>query len=206
MNGRLDGRAGVRAAVLAALGVLLLPAPGEAHLATTGLGPLYDGITHVFLTPQDLVPILAMAFLAGQNGAAAGRRTLFALSGAWLAAGSVGYVAGVSPVPGAAVVASFLVLGGLIALDRDLPDAVVLDLAVSVGVLHGWMNGADIAAVQGDGTALIGIGGAVFVLVSLASALVLSLRAEWTRIAVRVVGSWVAAVGLLLLGWSLRGP
>jgi len=31
------------------------------------------------------------------------------------------------------------------------------------------------------------------------------LRPPWTRIAVRVVGSWIAAIGLLLLGWGLRG-
>jgi hypothetical protein len=29
-------------------------------------------------------------------------------------------------------------------------------------------------------------------------------RATWGRIALRVAGSWIAAVGLLLLGWSLR--
>ena len=33
----------------------------------------------------------------------------------------------------------------------------------------------------------------------------LSLRPPWRGIAVRVAGSWVAAIGLLMLGWSLRG-
>ena len=37
-----------------------------------------------------------------------------------------------------------------------------------------------------------------------AAALVVALRAPWTRIAVRVAGSWIAAIGLLLLGWSFR--
>jgi urease accessory protein len=31
------------------------------------------------------------------------------------------------------------------------------------------------------------------------------LRASWARIAVRVVGSWIAASGLLMLGWAGRG-
>jgi hypothetical protein len=30
------------------------------------------------------------------------------------------------------------------------------------------------------------------------------LRQPWTRIAVRVVGSWIAASGLLMLGWATR--
>jgi len=33
-----------------------------------------------------------------------------------------------------------------------------------------------------------------------------SLRSGWQRIVIRVAGSWVAAIGLLLLGWSLRAP
>jgi hypothetical protein len=37
------------------------------------------------------------------------------------------------------------------------------------------------------------------------SAGVVSLRAAWTRIAVRVAGSWVAAVGMLMFGWLVRG-
>ena len=44
----------------------------------------------------------------------------------------------------------------------------------------------------------------LFVVVALAAALVVALRAPWARIAVRVAGSWIAAIGLLLLGWSFR--
>jgi hypothetical protein len=55
------------------------------------------------------------------------------------------------------------------------------------------------------GVALLGLVFAVFVLVALAAAFVVRLSAEWTRIAVRVAGSWVAASGLLMLGWSFRG-
>lgn len=37
-----------------------------------------------------------------------------------------------------------------------------------------------------------------------ALALVVSIKAFWARIAVRVMGSWIAATGLLMIGWSLR--
>ena len=40
---------------------------------------------------------------------------------------------------------------------------------------------------------------------ALVSALVSVLRAAWLRIAVRVAGSWVAAIGLLMIGWAVRG-
>jgi hypothetical protein len=45
----------------------------------------------------------------------------------------------------------------------------------------------------------------VFVLIVFAAAFVVQLRVQWARIAVRVAGSWIAASGLLMLGWSLRG-
>jgi urease accessory protein len=45
---------------------------------------------------------------------------------------------------------------------------------------------------------------ALFVTTALAAALVVALSAPWARIVVRVAGSWIAAAGLLLLGWSLR--
>jgi hypothetical protein len=52
---------------------------------------------------------------------------------------------------------------------------------------------------------LIGIMSALFVLVALASAFVISLKPPWTRIVVRVAGSWVTAMGLLMIGWFMRG-
>jgi len=47
---------------------------------------------------------------------------------------------------------------------------------------------------------------AVFVLVALAAAFVVRLRAEWAGIPVRVAGSWTAAVGLVMLDWAARRP
>jgi urease accessory protein len=204
----VTGRAMLRMFLPAALGTLamaLLPAPAEAHLLTTGLGPIYDGISHVLLSPDDLVPVLAMALLAGLNGQTAGRRTLLALTGAWLLGGIAGYAVGSPWLPGTAATASFLVLGGLIAADRPLSPSIVAGLGVAVGFLHGWLNGTGLAEGQRDALALVGIAGAIFVLVTMAAALVVSFRAAWARIAVRVAGSWVAATGLLMLGWWLRG-
>ncbi len=65
--------------------LLLLWIPqAEAHLVTTGLGPVYDGIGHFMMSPDDLVPVIALALLAGLRGAEAGRRALFGLPVAWL--------------------------------------------------------------------------------------------------------------------------
>lgn len=185
--------------------VVLAPRTAEAHLASTGLGPVYDGIFHVLFTPEDLVCVLAMSVLAGLNGPIAGRRTLFAFTGAWLAGGLGGLLVGYSLVPGGLTAASLLLLGGLAAVDWPLPKSGIVALAVGIGLVHGSLNGAGIAEAQRESLALLGVVTVIFVLVALCAALVASCRDTWQRMAFRVAGSWVAAIGLLMVGWSMRG-
>jgi len=187
------------------LAMLLVPAIARAHLTDTGLGPIYDGIAHLLLSFDDLLPVVALALLAGLNGARAGRLVLFILPVAWLAGGIAGVFAAAASPPPVATALSLLALGILTAASARLKPALVVGLAVALGLTHGWLNGAAIAAAGREASGLIGIAGTIFVIVALASALVVSLRQPWTRIAVRVTGSWIAAVGLLLLGWGLRG-
>jgi hydrogenase/urease accessory protein HupE len=183
---------------------VLAPAPASAHLVTTGLGPFYDGISHLLLSPDDLVPVLAIALLAGLNGPAAGRRVLFALSAAWLCGGLLGARLGAPLLPAGLPSLSFLVVGLLIAWGRSLPPAAAAALAMTVGLLHGWLNGVGIAQSHRELPALVGMVSTAFVIVAIVAALALALTAAWARIAVRVAGSWIAATGVLMLGWSLR--
>ncbi|MFI5120443.1 MAG: HupE/UreJ family protein [Thermoanaerobaculia bacterium] len=186
-----------------AAAVLLFAPRADAHLVTTGLGPVYDGIGHLLLTPEDFVPIVALALFAGLRGARAGRLALFTLPIAWVLGGLLGLRPG-SATPAPVPALSFLLLGVLVAADLRLPDAAVAALAGGLGLVHGYLNGPALAGGGPGALGLLGIAAVSFVLVALASALVVSLKAPWTRIAVRVAGSWIAAIGLLLLGWSLR--
>lgn len=192
------------ALVLGVLGVLfLLPAAAFAHLVTTGMGPVYDGIGHLLLTPEDLVPVIALSLYCGMRGARAGRYAMFMLPLAWLLGGLVGLNLDLDvtiPVPAL----SFLLLGGLIAADAKLPDQLIGPMTVMIGLLHGVLNGLVLKSGPG-GPALLGIMGALFVLVAIMSAFVVSLERSWTRIVVRVMGSWVAASGMLMIGWYFRG-
>jgi hydrogenase/urease accessory protein HupE len=189
---------------IAAAAALLLPTAAQAHLVNTGFGPFYDGVSHFLLTPEDALPALALALLAGLRGARAGRLALFALPGAWLVCGIAG-LAWPSPSPaGMLTTLSFLALGGLVAADARLPPGWVAGVALVLGSLHGYLNGSAMAQAKLGPLGLAGIVAALFVVVALAAALVVALRAPWSRIAVRVAGSWIAAAGLLLLGWTLR--
>jgi urease accessory protein len=183
--------------------VLLKPSDAAAHLVTTGMGPVYDGIGHLLLTPEDLVPAVAMALYAGLRGRAPGRRALFFFPLAWLIGGFIGLAADTMPTfPVSAF--SFLLIGILIAADLRLPGNAFTVMAVAVGIVHGFFNGIALKAGPGS-LGLLGIMSALFVLVAIVSAFVVSLKPPWTRIAVRVAGSWVAAMGLLMIGWFFRG-
>ncbi len=200
---RVTGALRFRAFATACL-LLLLPAPSHAHLVNTGLGPFYDGVSHFALTPEDLLPALALALLGGQRGSRAGRLALFALPGAWLVGGFLGLALPTIGSAPALTTASFLALGGLVAAEARLRAEWVTLLAVVLGLIHGYLNGSAMSQARLGALGLVGIVSTLFVLVALASALVVALRAPWARIAVRVAGSWIAAVGLLLLGWTFR--
>jgi len=189
---------------LVAIAAAACPAPAHAHLNSTGMGPIYDGLVHFVMSPEDLVPPLALALFVGLRGARYGREALFALPGAWLLGGLLGLK--VSAMTGNAILSAiwFLLLGGLLAANAKLPLRATTALAALVGLYHGCVNGSGMGPAVSSAVALVGLVLAVFVLVALAAAFVVWLRAEWVRIAVRMAGSWIAACGLLLLGWAAR--
>jgi len=180
-----------------------MPGAALAHLVTTGMGPVYDGIGHLLLTPEDLIPVIAVALYAGLRGKTPGRRALFFFPLAWMIGGFAGLLASstaIYPMP----MLSFLLLGTLVAADLRLPDNIITALVIAVGIIHGFFNG--IAMEGGPGVSgLFGITTTLFVVVAIASASVLSIQAAWARVAVRVTGSWIAAIGLLMFGWLVRG-
>jgi len=182
----------------------------HAHLVETGLGPFYDGIGHFFVTPEALLAVLVLALLSGLRGAAHGRAALLALLVAW----AVGGVAGLMPVVGVSDVSTWLerftglslvVLGVLAAVDSALSVRVVAWLAILVGAPLGWDSGATMTQTalgwRGLGGTLLAV--SVFATLAVAFVTVSASKLLARRVA-RVAASWLAASGLLLLGWSLR--
>lgn len=183
--------------------LLLTPSESVAHLVTTGMGPVYDGLGHLLLTPEDLIPALILAMYCGLRGARSGRMLLFVLPASWFLGGILG-IAGAYTLEFPVQVCSFLLIGVLVAADIKLPPPVITLLAAIVGSVHGFLNG--VALREGPAAlGLLGIIATLFVAVALVAALVVSIRVQWMRVVVRVFGSWVFASGLLLAGWLLKG-
>lgn len=186
------------------MAALLVPGPLEAHLVTTGLGPYYDGIGHLLATPQDLLPLLALAFLGGMAGPDGARRLLFAVPGAWLVGGLAGLIRVAEVQAPVATALTILVVGGLVVADRKPPTSVITGVGIVIALVHGFLNGTAMSAAALGLPALAGIVATAFVLMALAGAWAVKWRTGWTRIALRVAGSWVVATAMLMLGWALR--
>lgn len=176
-----------------------------AHLVTTGLGPLYDGASHFLMSPEDWAVAIAGALFAGLHGTDACKRIMYVLPVAWLLGGIIGETVNSIPnIPAAGCI--MLILGTLAAADLK-PNLTATSMVLGIaGLVQGWGNGVSMNVRSGTTLALLGIGAGVFVVVTLVAGLVAPLKHMWMRTAARVLGSWMAAIGLLLIGWFFRKP
>lgn len=189
----------------------LMPWPAHAHLVSTGLGPFYDGMGHFALGLEGWLPMLALALLAGLQGPAHGRRLLVVLPLTWLLAAGLSAQfrwtpSALTPVMNGLPALMMLLLGALAAAAPRLGVGAMTVLGLALGGVLGGLDGAGLAGRSEVGRLLAGNFTALLLalMLMLGLATLLARNADWRRIAVRALGSWVAAAGLLLLGWQLR--
>ena len=159
---------------------------------------------HPLTALEHVLPIVVLALLAGQQGAATARRVMVALPAGLSLGALAAFAYSGSSAVGPVNLGSFVVLGGLVALSRPLPPLAVPALALGFGVTHGYANGAALVPGMSHGLFLGGLITAGVVASTLIAAAVVSLRPAWCLIAVRVVGAWIAAIGLLMTALTLR--
>lgn len=193
----------------AALGLALGADAAHAHAASAQAGAFYAGLLHPLTAPEHLLPMLALGLLAGQQGVQRGQGVLLAFAAA-LALGAGLTLTG--PAPGWISLfnlGSLVLLGGLVAAAWRLPTVLPQALALLFGASHGYANGA--ALPPNTSAAIFVLGLVVAALLATGYGLVaadylLRLKPSWPRVAVRVAGSWIAAVGILVLGMSAKAP
>ena len=94
---------------------------------------------------------------------------------------------------------SMAVLGLLVVVARPLPPILLVALSTVLGTTVGLANGAEIGGQVSPYRFIAGLGLAGLFVVSYAIGCVRALRPPWLQIGVRVFGSWIAAVGILVL-------
>jgi urease accessory protein len=191
---------------LSAIGISVIPASAHAHLVVTGMGPLFDGISHFALSPEDFLPVIALAFFAGLRGPRHARTLSWTIPLAWFGGGVLALMPLTPPeiTLSAMTAVLFLVVGGLLAVNPALSVAACLWLGVVVGLVRGMADLVNVQKSPAHILTLIGIVSIIFVTSAIAASMTLPLKRLWGIVVARVCGSWLAALGLLLAGWLLR--
>ncbi|MGF1547541.1 MAG: HupE/UreJ family protein [Thiotrichales bacterium] len=171
--------------------------PAAAHSLAETLGTVVGGLLQNVVHIEYLFAIIALALLAARSD---GLRLVVA-GAVFAVAAALGFaLARVAPAvagSGAVDFAQLLVLGVLVALGWRLPPMLALAAltlsALALGLSNGW-NAPRHEFLEFAAAWLLG---AVLAFVAVVAG-ARRLRAAWTMIAVRVVGSWIAAIGLLM--------
>jgi urease accessory protein len=191
-----------------ALGAGLALAAGAAHAHSTaqGIGDFYAGFLHPVTAPEHVLPFVALGALAAQQ-APRGQRALPLFWVALMGGAALALALPATAWAGFVNILSSLVLGGLIALNRRLPLSLLLGLAAAFGISHGVANGSAITDTIRPFLFIPGVGLAALVTTGYGLVFtdwLLRRKAAWIPIAVRVAGSWIAAIGMLVLATSWK--
>jgi urease accessory protein len=197
-------RTAMRIAVFAAL--CACAAPARAHVPAMTLGDFYAGLLHPLTSLEHVLAFVGFALLAGQQGARA-QASVLVFPAALLA----GTALGVSAPPFAAIdlanLASVVLFGLLVAMAISLPVPVVCTLAALGGLVHGYANGVALASSMTPWLYVPGVAFAGLVVATYGFVILDFIgrrNSAWMPVAVRVAGSWIAAIGILVLGLGAR--
>lgn len=196
----------IRAGVV--LGLALGADAAYAHAASPQAGSFYAGLLHPLTAPEHVLSMVALGLLAGQHGLNKGQGLLLVFPAAMaLGAGlalrhlALGWVSLLN-------IGSVALFGGLVAATWRVPAALLYALALLFGMTHGYANGAAITPNLSPAVFILGLVTAALLVLGYSmagTAYLLRLKPAWLPIAVRVAGSWITAVGILVLGMMVRG-
>lgn len=193
-------------AASAFLACVLAPTAASAHLVDIRFGEFYGGTLHLLTGVEYALVLFALSLMASLHKVEAARWMIGAaplgvLIGALVAMGLPGLQLAL------VLTLSLTVLGLLAALGKSLPAALMVMIGFCAASLLGYENGR---AITGDADALLFLSGltvSTFVVVTLSLAILTYSQsiASWSRLALRAVGSWIAAVSLIVLALGLQG-
>lgn len=193
--------------LIAPLAVLALPAHADAHMTVQGMSSFMTGALHPLMTPPHVIILLALGLAVGQHVPLRLGKPLqvfAACSAIGLALTATGRIAGVHP---AILSGIAFALGGLVALGKELPTVVRATLigagALAIGLDSGMETGGAMAIFGTLAGTWIGL---LVYLVNFAfyTSLAAEKKQQWLQIAIRVAGSWILAISLLMLAFALR--
>lgn len=184
---------------------LAWPSELQAHLAVEGLNEVGNGMLHPLVTPAHVLILLGLGLLLGRRvplelklplicfGTAAAI-TLLLTTGAWF-----------HEIHPALPILTSLILGAFVAAGRALPRNVILTLCITAAIMIGLDSAPEslswlpaLKTIAGTWIAVIVLLGYIALSASNGSG------KPWVTIAIRILGSWIFAISLLVLAFALK--
>ena len=178
---------------------LAVPAAADAH-PMAGVGDFYAGMLHPLTTVEHVLPLAALGLLAGQQPRGTTLRVIPAVPAALMAGAALALALPAPPGLQWITIGSMVALGLLVALAASLPPAIALAAAVLPAAAIGWANAAELGGQAAAVRFVPGVALAGLLVVIYGAGCVRGLRAPWMGMAFRVLGSWIAALGVMTLG------
>lgn len=186
------------------LAFLAWPAEALAH-GSIAIGDFYAGLIHPVSHPEQALAVLAAGLLVGQMTAGLSwpaARTFFA---SVLVGSVLGLLNLRLPWSSVIVTLSLVVLGSLVALRVELPGKLTAGVCLFFGLAVGYANGTQMLAnlkmpVFYVGGLMVCVG----LMLLYSAQVVRRFRASWSQVGVRVIGSWIAAAGVLMLAFQAQ--
>ncbi len=183
----------------------------HAHLSSGGMSDFYVGVLHTVESLQSLLTLLVLGLFLSQQAAQQGltriNRSIFLffvtiIIGVFIFTGGTHFSSIVL-----VNLTAIIVLGILVAFAKKLPVLVVYLVTLPMGLIHGYVIGTAIdpgrsIMLYAIGVGLVSFFSILFVCV-LTDRAVLSERV-WPPIIIRVLGSWLAAIGIMMTAFLLR--
>ncbi|EDY20631.1 hypothetical protein CfE428DRAFT_1828 [Chthoniobacter flavus Ellin428] len=176
-------------------------------MTVQGMSSFMTGALHPLLTPSHVIILLALGLAVGQHiplRLGAPLKVFAGCSAIGLALTTTGRIAGVHPgiLSGIA-----FAIGGIVAFGKKLPFAVPAILlgagALAIGLDSGVEKGAAWTVFGTLSGTWVGL---LVYLVNFAfyTSLAAEKKQQWLQIGIRVAGSWILAISVLMLAFALR--
>jgi hydrogenase/urease accessory protein HupE len=186
------------------LAFLRLPA---AHMTAPGMNAFSSGLLHPWMTPTHVIILLALGLWIGQHvplRLGLPCKVFAPFAAAALALSSTKWITAVPPL---ILVAIALVIAAVVALETQLPSPAraVLFAAAAIGI--GLDSGPETIKPFDTFSTLAGTWvslGLGLVNIAYYVSLAAALQKKWISIGIRVAGSWIFAISLLMIAFALR--
>jgi urease accessory protein len=200
-------RTGFRCVGIAAAALIASAQAADAHIIASRLGDFYTGALHPLTDLQDILLWVAMGVLAGSLEASRGRWLVVAFPLGLLCGLALGRDYGFVSAGPAADAGMILVLGLLLAAQARIPTPLLCAIAFGLAVMRGAANAGGIGPDTNRLLYAAGLAGIGYVAITLTMAVTHAFRqtdagpsTAWRDIAIRALGGWIAAIGLMMAG------